>query len=70
MAVGHILIYQKELYLQNEELKAARLHAFVGRVLRLRRNTRWQQYASFYSILSRAGLRHIGKGWIVRRTTT
>ena len=45
-------------------------HVVVGRVLRLRRNTHWQQYASFDSLLSRAGLGHLGKVWIVRGTTT
>ena len=42
----------------------------VGRVLRLWRNPHWQQNASFDSLLSRAGLGHLGKGWIVRDTTT
>ncbi len=40
-----------------------RTHVFVGRVLRLRRNTHWQKNASFDSLLSRAGLGVIlGKG--------
>ncbi len=38
----------------------------IGRVLRLRRNT----HASFDSLLSRALLGHLGKGWIVRDATT
>ncbi len=42
----------------------------VGRFLRLRRNTHWQWYASFDSLLSRAGYWHHGKGWIVCGTTT
>ncbi len=42
----------------------------VGRVLRLRRNTDWQDYVRFDSLLSRAALGHLGKGWIVRGTTT
>ncbi len=49
------------------------LDPFVVCALRLRRNTHWQQYVSFlttYFVLSRAGLRHLGKGWIVRGTTT
>ena len=33
----------------------------VGRVLRLRRNTHWQDHTSFDSPLSRAGLGHLGK---------
>ncbi len=43
---------------------------FVGRLLRLRRNTHWPEYASFDSLISRAGLGNFGKGWIVRDTTT
>ena len=45
---------------------------FVGRVLRLRRNTHWQEHVSFDSLLSRDGLGHLvlGKGWVVRGTTT
>ncbi len=43
---------------------------YVDRVLRLRRNTQWQKSARFDSLLSRAGLGHLGKGWIVRETTT
>ena len=43
---------------------------FVGRVLRLRRNTYLQDNVSFDSLLSRAGLEHLEKGWIVCRTTT
>ena len=42
----------------------------VGRVLRLRRNTHCQEHASVNSLLSRPGLTHLGKGWIVRGTTT
>ena len=42
----------------------------VGRVLRLRQNTYWQYYASFDSLLSRAGLGYLGKGCIVRDTTS
>ena len=42
---------------------------FVGRVLRLWRNTHWEQNASFDSLLSRVGLGHFGKEWIVRGTT-
>ena len=34
----------------------------ICRVLRLRRNTYWQQYASFYCLVSLAGLRILGKG--------
>ncbi len=41
-----------------------------SRILRLRRNTHWHKDASFDSLLSRAGLWHLGKGWIVRGTTT
>ena len=37
----------------------------VVRALRLRRNTHWQDYASFDSLLARAGLGHLVKGWIV-----
>ena len=37
----------------------------VDRVLRLRRNTHWHFHASLDSLLSRAGLWHLGKGWIV-----
>ncbi len=44
---------------------------YIGRVLRLRRSTHWHVYvSSFDSLLSRAGLGHLGKGWIVRDTTT
>ncbi len=39
-------------------------------ILRLRRNTHWQKYASFNNLLSRAGLWHLGKRWIVLVTTT
>ena len=40
---------------------------FVGRILRLGRNMYWHLYASFDSLLSPLnGLRHLGKGWIVR----
>ncbi len=42
----------------------------VVSVLRLRRNMRWQDYASFDSLLSDVGFGHLGKGWIVRGTTT
>ncbi len=42
----------------------------VCRVLRLRRNTHRHNYASFDSLLSGAGLGHLGKAWIVRGTTT
>ncbi len=42
----------------------------VNRVLRLWRNTHWHYYASFDSLLSRAGVGHLGKGWIVRDTST
>ncbi len=35
---------------------------FVGRVLRLRRNTHFQDIVSFDSLFSRAGLGHLGKG--------
>ena len=38
--------------------------------LRLRRNTHWHEYASYDSLLSRAGLGQLGKGWIVRGPTT
>ncbi len=41
-------------------------YVIVGRVLRLRRNTHCHKDASFDSLLSRAGLGHLGKGWIVR----
>ncbi len=37
----------------------------VGRVLRLRRITHWQLCASFESLLSPAGLRHLGKGGLL-----
>ena len=40
------------------------------RVLRLRRNTHGLLITSFDSLLSRAGLEHLGKGWTVRGTTT
>ena len=43
---------------------------FVGRVLRLRRNMHWQDIASFDGLLSLDGLWHLGKGRIVRGTTT
>ena len=43
---------------------------WVGRVLRLRRNTHWQTYASFDSLLSRADLGHFGKWWIFHGATT
>ena len=46
-----------------------KLILFVS-VLRLRRNTHWQQNDSFDSLLSRAGLGHLGKGWLVRGTPT
>ena len=42
----------------------------VSRVLRLWRNVQGQEHAGFDSLLSRAGLEHLGKGWIVRVTTT
>ncbi len=42
----------------------------IGRVPRLRWNTHWQDFATFDSLLSRVGLGHLGKGWIVRDTTT
>ena len=42
----------------------------IGCVLRLRRNTHWQEYASFDRMLSCTGLRHLGKGCIVRDTTS
>ena len=42
----------------------------VVRVLRLRRIPHWHQNASFDSLLSHAVLGHLGKGWIVRGTTT
>ena len=54
-------------------MNASKLQLFlklcdVGRVLRLRRNTYWRQkYERFDSILSRAGLEHLG--WIVDDTT-
>ena len=37
--------------------------AFVFSFLRLRRNTHWHLHASFDSLLFRAGLGHLGKGW-------
>ena len=37
----------------------------VGRILRLRRNTEWQEYANFNSLLSGAGLGNLGKGGFV-----
>ena len=40
-----------------------------SRILRLRRNTHWHKDASFDSLLFRAGLGHLGKGWIVRGTS-
>ena len=43
---------------------------FVGRVLRLRRNAHWPDIACIDSLLSLAGLWHLGNGWIVRGTTT
>ena len=46
------------------------LRLYVGRVVRLRRNTHLHQNASFDSLLSRAGLGHLGNGWIVRGTIT
>ncbi len=46
------------------------VYVVVGRVLRLRRNTHWQQNASFDSLLSHAGLGHLKEGWIVRDITT
>ena len=46
------------------------VNTFVGRVLRLRRNTLLQGYASFDSLLSRAGLGNRGKGWSVRDTAS
>ena len=42
----------------------------VNRVLRLWRNMHWEQYASFDSLISRAGLRHLGKRWVVRLRDT
>ena len=44
--------------------------SLVVSVLRLRRNVHWQEDASLDSLLSRAGLWQLGKGWIVRDTTT
>ena len=44
--------------------------SFIGRFLRLRRNTHWHNHASFDSLLSSADLGNLGKGWIVRGTTT
>ncbi len=44
--------------------------SWVGRFLRLWRNTHWHECANFNSLLSRAGLGHLGKGWIIRDTTT
>ena len=43
---------------------------FYGRVLRLWQNAHWQEYASFDSLLPRAGLGQFGKGWNIRGTTT
>ena len=42
----------------------------IGRFLRLRWNTHCCNNASFDSLLYRAGLGQLGKGWIVRGTTT
>ncbi len=42
----------------------------IVRVLHLRRIAYWHAYASSYSLLSRVALGHLGKGWIVRGTTT
>ncbi len=57
--------FKVRLILQNKII-----NIIIGRVLRLRRNTHWQQNASFDSLFSRAGLGHVGKGCIVRGTTT
>ncbi len=46
------------------------IYVCVDRVLRLQRNKHWQYFASFDSLLSRAGLGHLGKKWIVCGTTT
>ncbi len=44
---------------------------YIGRVLRLRGITHWHdENATFDSLLSRAGLGHLGEGWIVRDTPT
>ena len=45
------------------------VQVIISRILRLRRNANWQKDASFDSPLSRAGLEHLGRGWIVRGTT-
>ena len=42
----------------------------VGRVLRLRRIAYWQGLPVSTAYFSRAGLGYLGKGWIVRDTTT
>ena len=45
-------------------------YVVVHLLLRLRRNTHCQEHAIFDNLLSRAGLWHLLKGWIVRGTTT
>ncbi len=48
----------------------ARRNWCVGGILRLWRNSHWHQNASFDSLLYRAGLGYLGKGWIDHGTTT
>ena len=55
-------IYTKKHPLEQYMYFLAKMYNVVGRVLRMRRNTHWQQNASFDRLLSRAGLRHLGKG--------
>ncbi len=57
-----ILYFHKNAYFRQP--------TFIGLVLRLRRNAHWQKCASFDSLRFRAGLGHLGKGWIVRDITT
>ncbi len=74
--IPEMLFRKKEILWQTKfsvkpDVGPIRFQQFVvDRVLRLRRNTHWQDCASFDSLLSRAGSEHLGKGWIVRGTTT
>ena len=62
---GNSHLLRRENWKSRARTQEVNLHAFAGSGLRLRRNTngRTENYASFDSLLSRAGLGHLGIGW-------